>query len=962
MTTDPRELERTLAEIQTRLSRVEAKLGIAGEAAPKPAASPVAAEVAKVVAPPVVEKVASPQLPRIPMAPSGPTVVGGGAPDPATLLEDLARKRAAAMAARGEGAPTHAPAVSPVVLSRYAASGPATAPPIVTSSPRPPVKRVQEALNLEMTIGVRIAAYLGAIFLVIGLAFFVMYGVKQGWFTLPPKFRCGAVAFCGVALIAGGQFVRRRLGANGSAASAGMAAAGIGAMYGAALAGWGMYELYEAPTAFALLALISVAGVGLGLWWKSLPLGVLALVGAYLNPLWMYKQHSSPMVLPVYLLALLGMGLALSAWRPTPYRMLRMVVWWGTALLGSYWVIASGLDHPFVAIGFLSLVWGLVHGELVVGCWRAPEGTPRATIGAIRAGIARPMRSSFATTIWAVGAGMVVASFTKVAVGLEEWHIAAGAFAGTLGLALVLAGHMRAFRDRPADDRERLGIALWMQAGALLITTVALGVAGWLQVVAWMAMGVAAVAGGRWARARSLDVYGVLVLLIAVGRLVVWERWQSWGAHEALGIVVTNWSLLMAIGGASWLGAAWLMQRPSGESSVASPRRRIAVDLAMGMGLTLVFAGCMFSGTVWQWMGAIGGTWALVVFGAARWRESLMLRVIGIAGLGVLSAFMALCHGLDAAQTLQRVPMAAWKMSIGELVVTAGSLTLIWLGVVWCVGAIGARVRRAVESSAGWSGSIAMVAAGVALALLAFVTKGTSQGSVCVAWTCVGAALVIAHLWKRPLAMDVMGLVAFVLAGMLWAGAYVVDHDWLAETCAAFSHPGLWVGVAISGAMIAVGVWLYGGRPRRGTWEAGVVAAMVVGGVMLMVCTSLEVSRSAGILLPQDRHAQAAALTVWWGICAAVMLVIGFVAGVPIVRHLGLGLLGLASIKAVVYDLAGVELGWRVVSFLGLGVLMMGVAIAYAKLSSRLEKQAKLAAEARGNNSGVDGREWFPGA
>ena len=43
----------------------------------------------------------------------------------------------------------------------------------------------------------------------------------------------------------------------------------------------------------------------------------------------------------------------------------------------------------------------------------------------------------------------------------------------------------------------------------------------------------------------------------------------------------------------------------------------------------------------------------------------------------------------------------------------------------------------------------------------------------------------------------------------------------------------------------------------------------------------------------------------------------------------------------MVYDLAGVELGWRVVSFLGLGVLMMGVAIAYAKLSSRLERQAK---------------------
>lgn len=975
MSTDPRELERTLAGIEGRLTRIEQQLGLrVGEVPTAPGMPPI-------VPPQGVAVTARANMAStLPRVPPPPTAVSMADPVAARTshLEEMARKRAAAMAARTEGvSPPGAPAIpAPPVFSRHAVgegqlatSTGAGGMPRVAAAQMP----ITEAWSMERAIGGKIAAYLGAIFLVIGLVMGVTYGIKEGWFTFPPEYRCMGVALCGALLVGGGFVARRRLGANGGAVSAGLGAAGIGAMYGASLAGWGMYELYSAPIAFALLALISVGGVALGMVWKSLPLGVLALIGAYLNPLWMRNEPSSPMVLPVYLLALAAMALALAAWRPTPYRMLRVIAWWGTVLLGYSWVFATGLDHPVMAMGFLALVWGMVHGELVLGSWRWSEQEQRATRGLARSTIARPMRSSFATTVWAVGTGMVVAAFARVHVGLEEWHIAAGGFAGTLGLALVLAGHMRIFRDRPENDRERLGVALWAQAGALLITTVALGVGGSMQVVAWLAMGVAATAAGRWARARSLDVYGVIVLLIAVGRLVVWESWQGSMPHEGFGVVVTRWSLLMATGGAAWGAAAWMMQRPSAGAATASPTRRVAVDLAMGMGVTLALAGCAFTGTVWQMMGVLGGGWAVAMFALARWRESVTLRSIGIVGLGFISALMALCHGLDAAQTLQRIPMSTWHISIGTLMVTAGSLTLVWLGAVWCAGAMVGPHAQARPARASWDygsspamggvrwGSSVMVAAGVALALLAFVTRGTSMGAVSVAWVCVGLVLVGLHAWKRMLALDVMGLATFVLTALAWSGAYVVDHDWLAEKYAAFAHPGVWVGLAVSGAMLAAGVWLYGGRPRRGTWHEGAVAILVAGGVLLLGCTSLEVSRSAGILLPRDGHAQAAALTVWWGVCAGVMLVIGFVAGVPIVRHLGLGLLGLASVKAVVYDLAGVELGWRVVSFLGLGVLMMGVAIAYAKLSSRLERQAKRAAEAKGEIPGTD-RGWFPGA
>jgi len=37
-------------------------------------------------------------------------------------------------------------------------------------------------------------------------------------------------------------------------------------------------------------------------------------------------------------------------------------------------------------------------------------------------------------------------------------------------------------------------------------------------------------------------------------------------------------------------------------------------------------------------------------------------------------------------------------------------------------------------------------------------------------------------------------------------------------------------------------------------------------------------------------------------------------------------------VKAVVYDMAGVALAWRVVVFMALGAIMLGVAAVYARL------------------------------
>ena len=52
--------------------------------------------------------------------------------------------------------------------------------------------------------------------------------------------------------------------------------------------------------------------------------------------------------------------------------------------------------------------------------------------------------------------------------------------------------------------------------------------------------------------------------------------------------------------------------------------------------------------------------------------------------------------------------------------------------------------------------------------------------------------------------------------------------------------------------------------------------------------------------------------------------------------YLGLGLFAVTLLKVVLVDMGQVQTGYRVLSFLGLGLLMMGTSVLYGKLSPML--------------------------
>ena len=105
--------------------------------------------------------------------------------------------------------------------------------------------------------------------------------------------------------------------------------------------------------------------------------------------------------------------------------------------------------------------------------------------------------------------------------------------------------------------------------------------------------------------------------------------------------------------------------------------------------------------------------------------------------------------------------------------------------------------------------------------------------------------------------------------------------------------------------------------------------------VAVFASTSFEAAR-AGQQWFTDVTAQSAMVTLWWAAFATALLVFGAVRRMKPLRWCGLILIAISLGKAVIFDLATVDAGWRVVSFLALGLLMLGVAAVYAKSTRRL--------------------------
>lgn len=670
-----------------------------------------------------------------------------------------------------------------------------------TSVPTP-AQAATKALDLEQRVGARWYAVLGASILIVGVGLGFKWAYDAGLLRIPPAWRCLLGAGFGFALLGAGEALRKRYGVW---AAAGASIAGTGTIFLSTFAAYRLYALLPPGTAFVLLAATAGVGIAVGVRARLAAVGVTSLVAGYIVPLLFADVPSRPLVMPAYLLALLGVGLVLSGRLGGRFAALRTTAWWGTILMGGVWALSRPAGGHAEALVFLALAWGAIQGELVYSARRHGLGTPGAPDERRLNWMGwRTLLSSLATTWWAAAIAVPM---------LDQWGVLPNWFAPATPLPvcavlwLVLAGHLRLLQDPPTTDSERLGVSMGLQSASLLIATVALALEGSFEVIGWLALGVASTACGRRLRSRAVLLYGLLLLGIATFRLVVYDSWSgalTTGGVDVLGLNLTLWSLLMALAGVGWIASS----------------------------------------------------------------------------------------------------------------------ALIW--------GDGARLPRA------WAS-----VAGLACVMGSVMSEHSEGSAIVLGWTLLAAAAIASHRGVPRLGLHFAGVLALVATSIAWFAVHLAgagsNPQWLEVDAALLLHPGLW------SALLLAGAWALGAvawKRWRGDWPPSgipLLTCVFAASALVFISTSFEVAR-VGERLTADPAVRGAAVSVWWGLFAMGLLAFGFQRRLARARHAGLALLGVAALKAVVFDLATVSMLWRFISFIGLGLLMLTVTVVYGRVGAQQKK------------------------
>ena len=261
-----------------------------------------------------------------------------------------------------------APVVTPIprpVAAPVPPAVPSPAPPpraVVTPPPPLPPRRSEPEpaptpeprFDWESLVGLKGAAWLGGIALVIASLFFAKWTVDQGLVT--PPLRIAGLVLAGVAALVWAELSLRRGYTTTANAVSG---AGIAILYIAFYAGHALYGLFPLAVTFGLMALVTVTAGVLAIRYDALFTALLGLLGGFATPPLLSTGVDHPVGLFSYTL-LLNLGL-LPVARRQRWAVLVPLGLLGTLVIEVGW-FASFMSPEKMGIGLSAfLVFGLLY-------------------------------------------------------------------------------------------------------------------------------------------------------------------------------------------------------------------------------------------------------------------------------------------------------------------------------------------------------------------------------------------------------------------------------------------------------------------------------------------------------------------------------------------------------------------------------------------------------------------------
>jgi uncharacterized membrane protein len=803
--------------------------------------------------------------------------------------------------------PVHARPPEPAAKTA-AATIPPTAPGTAVKAPvpakmppSPPAKKAPaKPREWEQILGGNWLARVGVVALIIGVAFFLKFAFDNNWLGPISRVILGVVA--GLAMIGGGYYWRKRYPTLAQAISGG----GIALLYLSIFASFNVFNLIPLYPAVGLLLLVSIGSAALAIWLNSMALAIIGILGAFSAPFILGSaapeaaQTGQGVQLIVYVIIVdLGV-LALSTLRN--WRWFNLLAIFGSLATYGAWyfqfneqasLLTQQLSITFIFIIFFGAT-SLFH---VI--WR------------------RPARG-FDYALMVINA----AAYFGISYGLMHEYLRAWMGSFTLLIAL-LYGDLSYLAVRRGAENFRLSlfargialvfltIAIPIQLGDKAWTTIALVAEG--AVLMWLYLRL---------RISHFHGYSYAVFAIVVIRLMFFDtsvdmsHFQPVFNERFLAFVVSIAAMYLT----SYF--LWRQQQEKGKK-LGYP---VFIAAANIFSIWVIAAELIsYRHTPVTLQGSLSLIVLLILAGVTILYHVVWRRVPRVFDLVLLVISAIAYFGLS---WLLWEDLRAW---MGSLYLV---LALFYAGLAYISLRRGAEYNKLGSFSLGTALVFLTVAIPVQLGDTAWTTIGWAAELVILVW--LSFTLRLTQLRYYGYAVSV------ILAGRMLFFDTSVDlnnfRPLLNERFLAFL-----VGIA---AMYLAAYLLWRARDTLPKWRIPTTTFLVAANFLLLWLLSFEVWDYFGTqlaLVPAEstaavalRNAQNLSLTVLWAVYAVILLVIGIVKRWRLVRLGALALLAISIIKVFVYDVFALERVYRIVAFVGLGLLLIISAYLYQRYSKSI--------------------------
>ncbi len=910
-------LESVARDTAARLYAIETRLGLGYRTSPSRLSQPPQPQ------PPLTEQ---PVPPRPTEAPAGRTTASG-IPAPADTPSSTSLPQAPPLAARST--PPSQPRTE--LLASFTIAKPATKP----------------RGDLEARIGGNWFNRIGIIAICFGVAFFLKYAFDNEW--IGPGGRVSIGVAIGLAFLAGGERLRKRYASY----AYGLTGGGLAILY---LAIWfasqNRYNLIPQMLAFILMAVVTATGSLLAARYDALPIAVLALIGGFLTPILLSTGVDHETGLFGYI-ALLDAGVLALAYSKQ-WRSLNYLAFGGTIFMFGAWMNEwYEPDKLWTTIFFLTLFF--VIFALLAALYNVVNKRP---------------------TTWPDLALVFINALLYFGTSYEllddAHHSGLGVFAVLVSGFYLALGY---FTNR--RDREDTLLVYTFVGLAVLFAVLAVPIQfdqHWVT-IAWALEGAVLTLIGLKANDRTSRYAALVVFVIAV------SHWAMVDVHDFAYSAMSNFVPLLnrrALSGGvlvAALSAAAFSYKRYGGTVEEAERSNLAGLYGLGanllaLALLSIDANDYFEQARSRQPGTASGNealgrlidghrltltalWAMygtamLIAGIARRLKPLRVVALLLLALTTIKVLVADSRYYDASWhfLILNNTFAAFALVVAALAVGAwfywkaenidkDERTFVATALILIANLL-ALIALSAEAAGYFDRSLA-IAHGQAGAEL----ENTKQLTLAVLWSIYGTIALFfgTRRGAKLIRWGALFLLAVTEVKLLVIDVGYYDAEWhrlvFNQTFSAF---------AIVVAALACGVAFYARtdkvpEPERTT---AVNSLMAVANLFAIIGLSAEAighyeqlmrgGELASDMMIDLHLAQRLSLSVVWMVYGGAMLAIGLWRRNKLLRIMALTLLSITIVKVFFFDLSSLEKLYRIISFIVLGLILLGVSFLYQRL------------------------------